>query len=350
MTLVTLRDMQWRARRLVLGLAAIALVLAMTALLSALHDGFLRETDRTIDFFDADTWVVPADVSGPFTANSPLNATAADVVRNESGVDQVTPVAIFRHVVEGAGAGFTDVNVVAYEPGGVVVPTMVDGEAPTRVGQAAVDVRLGVDVGDHVDIAGRRLAVVGTVRDLTYNGGTPTLLMTLNEGQAIAFDGRNLASALVVQGVPDYLPSGLAAMTPTEVRDDLRRPLSVATTAIGLVAALLWLVAAGIVGMLSFLSGLDRHRDFAVYKAHGVTTTRLLVSLLSEGAVISLLAGGTALLLAVGLAPLFPVTISLSAGDCARLIGLSLVVGVAASTLSVRGAVRVDPTVAFANT
>ena len=81
--------------------------------------------------------------------------------------------------------------------------------------------------------------------------------------------------------------------------------------------------------MLSFLSGLDRHRDFAVYKAHCVTTARLLVSLLSEGAVISLLAGGTALLLAVGLAPLFPVTISLSGGDCARLIGLSLVVGVA---------------------
>ena len=54
-------------------------------------------------------------------------ATAADVVRSENGVDQVTPVAIFRHVVEEVGDGFTDVNVVAYEPGGVVVPTMVDG-------------------------------------------------------------------------------------------------------------------------------------------------------------------------------------------------------------------------------
>jgi putative ABC transport system permease protein len=104
------------------------------------------------------------------------------------------------------------------------------------------------------------------------------------------------------------------------------------------------------VGMLSFLSGLDRHRDFAVYKAYGVTTSRILVSLLAEGAIVSLIAGAVGLLLAFGLAPLFPVTISLALGDCLRLVGLALVVGVAASALSVRGVVRVDPAVAFANT
>ncbi len=72
MTLITLRDMQWRARRIAIGLAATSLVLAIAALLGALHDAFLDETDRTIDFFGADAWVVPTDVSGPFTSNSPL--------------------------------------------------------------------------------------------------------------------------------------------------------------------------------------------------------------------------------------------------------------------------------------
>ena len=349
MILITLRDMQWRARRVVLGLAATALVLAIAALLGALHDGFLEETDRTVDFFAADTWIVPTDVSGPFTANSPLDVGLAEAVRNEPGVDEVTPVAIFRHVAEGAESTFTDVNVIAYEPNGVVTPTTVDGHAPARPGQAAVDERLGVDVGDSIDIAGRTLTVVGVVQGLTYNGGTPTVLTTLDDGQSIAFDGQGLASAFVVRGVPSSLPEGLTAMTPTDVRDDLRRPLSVATTAIGIVAGLLWVVAAGIVGMLSFLSGLDRHRDFAVYKAYGVSTARLVISLLCEAAAVSLVAGGTALLLAFGLLPLFPVAISMSVGDCVRLVGLSVVVGVAAGTLSVRGVVRVDPAVAFAN-
>lgn len=350
MILITLRDMQWRARRIVIGVVATALVLAITALLGALHDGFLDETDRTIDFFGADTWIVPSDVSGPFTANSPLDHAAIQSIRSLAGADDVTPVAIFRHVIEGADAAYTDVNVIAYEPGGVVEPRLVSGRAPVTTGEAVVDVRLGVDPGSVIDLAGRRLRVVGTVRDLTYNGGTPTVLITLEEGQLVAFDGRDLATAVVMHDAPSTLPDGLSAMSPAQVRDDLRRPLAVATTAIGIVAGLLWLVAAGIVGMLSFLSGLDRHRDFAVYKAHGVATSRLLVSLLYESVVVSLLAGGLALLLAFGLAPLFPVTISLTLTDGVMLLGLSLLMGIAAGLLSVRGPVRVDPALAFATT
>jgi putative ABC transport system permease protein len=347
MTLITLRDIQWRARRIVIGLAATSLVLAIAALLGALHDGFLDETDRTIGFFGADTWLVPADVAGPFTSNSPLPVSAAEGVDSQD-VD-VTAVAIFRHVVEGAGPGYTDVNVIAYAPGGVVAPRPVAGRAPAAVGEAAVDVSLGVGVGDTLELAGRQLEVVGLTSGLTYNGGTPTVLITLAEGQQVAFDGRDLASAFVVRGDPAGLPDGLTTMSPVEVRDDLRRPLGIATTAIGLVAGLLWVVAAGIVGMLAFLSGLDRHRDFAVYKAHGVTTLRLVGSLLLEAGIVSLLAAGAALVLALALTPVFPVTIGLTLADSLQLLGLSLLVGVAGSTLSVRAVVRLDPATAFAS-
>ena len=101
MILITLRDMQWRARRVLLGLAATALVLAMTSLLGALHDGFLRETDRTIDFFGADRWLVASQVAGPFTSNTPVRTSLLGEVERDSGVRDVTPVAIFRHVVRG---------------------------------------------------------------------------------------------------------------------------------------------------------------------------------------------------------------------------------------------------------
>jgi putative ABC transport system permease protein len=318
--------------------------------LGALHDGFLDETDRAIDFFGADAWVVPANVSGPFTSNTPIDAGLVEGVRNQPDVDGATPVAIFRHVVERADSGFTDVNVIAYERNGIVIPEVSEGRAPSRAGEAAVDERLSADVGDSIVIAGRKLDVVGVVSGLTYNGGTPTVLTTLSDGQSIAFDGQDFASAIVTSGVPSTLPESLVMLTPDEVRDDLRRPLSVATTAIGIVAGLLWVVAAGIVGMMSYLSGLDRHRDFAVYKAYGVTTGRLVTSLLSEAGVVSLLAGAAAGLIAFALLPVFPVAISLSLADCVRLVGLAVLVGVIAGTLSVRGAVRVDPVVAFANT
>ncbi len=346
---ISLRDMQWRARRVVLGLSATALVLAMAALLGALHDSFLRETDRTIDFFGADAWLVASQVAGPFTSNTPVSTALAKRVRDDPGVRGVTPVAIFRHVVRGVQPGYTDVNVIGYEPRGVVVPRAASGRAPQRAGEAMVDERLGVALGTRLRLAGRSLRVVGTASGLTYNGGTPTVLVTLGDAQAVAFDGRPLASALVITGDLHHRVAGLSEMSPRQVRDDLRRPLSVATSAIGLVAALLWLVAVGIVAMLAYLSGLDRFRDFAVFKAMGATTRRLLLGVALQGAVVGLVASAAAVSLAFALAPVFPVDISLTMVQAMRLLGLALLVGVVASVLSVRGPVGVDPARAFAD-
>ena len=93
MLLVMLRDMQWRARRIVLGLSATVLVLAMAALLGALHDAFLDETDRTVAMFGADRWVVPRNTAGPFTSNTPLRTSRLAAVAAEPGVERATPVA-----------------------------------------------------------------------------------------------------------------------------------------------------------------------------------------------------------------------------------------------------------------
>jgi putative ABC transport system permease protein len=347
---VTLRDLQWRARRVVLGLVAAGLVLAMTVLMGAVHDSFLTETDRAVRFFGADSWVVPTGISGPFTTNSPTGAATVTAVRAASGVIAASPVAIFRHVVRGAGPGYSDVNVIAYPPGGVVVPRPVEGRGPTGPGEVSVDRSLHVAIGATLRLAGRPLQVVGEVNGLTYNGGTPTILLTLSEAQDVAFGGQPLASAIVVRGAPRGLTGGLRIMTPTEVRDDLRRPLSVATSTLGLLAVLLWVVAAGIVGFVCYLSGLDRSRDLAVFKAVGVTTARLVASVLVEGVLMSLAAAAVAFALSSAFLPVFPLDTALTGAACLRLLAVALVIGLAASAASVRQAVRVDPATAFANT
>lgn len=347
MLLVTLRDLQWRARRIALGFAATALVLAMATLLVALHDAFLDETDRTVAAFGADAWVVPDDGSGPFTSNTPMPADLTSRVAAEPGVRAATPVAVFRHTVTGAGPAFTDVNVIAYRPGEVVAPSVVAGREP-GAGEAAVDESLGVGLGSRLVLAGHELEVVGLVDGLTYNGGTPTVLLTLETGQQVAYAGEPLASAIVTRGTPEAVPAGLTVMTPTQVRDDLRRPLSVATGALALIAALLWVVAAGIVGMLAYLSGLDRTRELAVYKAFGVGSRVLLAGLVLEGAVVAFASGVLAVGVAVVLAPAFSVPVSIDAGHGVRLVLVAVVVGALASMVSVLRVVRVDPVHAFA--
>ena len=349
MLTVTLRDLQWRARRVVVGVCAAMLVFAVTLLLQSVHDSFLDETDRTIAFFGGDTWVVTQGLAGPFTTNSPMKAEVAGRLADPSGAVTATPVAIFRHVIEGAQAsGPSDVNVIAYRPGGVVQPRPTAGRAPRTDGEVAVDESLGAPIGSTLTLAGVRLSVVGTVAGLTYNGGTPTVVMTLSQGQSIAYDGQDLASAVVVQGSPAELPPDLVAMTPQQVRDDLRRPLQVATRTLGLLSLLLWLVAGSIVAFVCYLSALDRVRDVAVLKAIGAASWRLCVTPLIEGVAVSVAAAAGAILLASALVPAFPLTIGLGVSACLVLTVVAVGLGILASLAGISRVLRVDPALALA--
>ncbi|KRB47659.1 ABC transporter permease [Terrabacter sp. Root181] len=349
MLTITLRDLQWRARRIVVGVCAAMLVFAVTLLLQSVHDSFLEETDRTITFFGGDAWIVTRGLAGPFTTNSPMRTSTAELIADPPRAVAMTPVAIFRHVVDGAqSSGPVDVNVIAYRPDGVVQPRPTAGRPPRAEGEVAVDESLGVPLGTTLTLAGVRLTVVGTLAGLTYNGGTPTVVMTLSQGQAIAYHGDDLASALVMRGKPAVLPPDLVVMTPRDVRDDLRRPLQVATRTLGLLSVLLWLVAGSIVAFVCYLSALDRVRDVAVLKAIGAAPWRLCATPLIEGLAVSVAAAAGAVLLAQALLPAFPLTIGLGLTPCLVLAVVAIGLGVVASVAGITRVLRVDPALALA--
>ena len=60
--------------------------------------------------------------------------------------------------------------------------------------------------------------------------------------------------------MPATVPDGLQAMSGQQVRTDLERPLASSTQTIGLLDALLLVVAAGIIGSILYLSALERVR------------------------------------------------------------------------------------------
>ena len=187
------------------------------------------------------------------------------------------------------------------------------------------------------------------LRGLTYNGGTPAVVVTLEEGEQIAFDGRDLAGAFVVVGAPSVRGTGLTTMTPTEVRDDMRRPLAVATRTLALLSALLWLVAAGIVAFVCYVSGLDRRRDVAVLKALGVPTRVLVGGVALEGVLLAGGAAAIAVVAAILLVPTFPLPVGVTPGQCLVVVGVGVVIGLVAAAASVRQVVVTDPALAFAN-
>lgn len=343
---ITLRDLQWRARRFALGVVATSLVFTTTLLLVGVHASFTDETASTVAAVGADRWVVPEGVSGPFTASSPVGPDVVARVARARGVRSAEPLVAFRHVAR-VGSDQRVVNVIAVPRGGIVRPRLVAGRPIRSAGEVVADERARFDIGDTFTLGRHRLRVVGLVRNLTYFGGTPTLLLSLGDGRRIAYDGRALASAVITRGVPVGPLPGLRVMDRAAVRDDLMRPMRAATSTIAVLALLLSVVAAGIVGLMTYMSGLDRLVDFAVFKAIGVRTGRLLGGLVLQSLTLALGSALAATVAAIAIKPVFPIVVHLSLATCSMLVGLALLVGLLVSLVSIRQCAHVDPAIAF---
>jgi putative ABC transport system permease protein len=347
MWLIALRDLQWRRRRFVIAVLATALVFALTLLLAGAGRGLRAEAARVVDRFGADAWLVGAGTSGPFTASSVIPASTAETVSAMEGVTRADPFVFLRFTV--GDRQRRDVNVIGYRPGGLGTPAVGEGRPVERPGEIVVDRKLGRDVGDVVWLGGHSLTVVGVADDVTFNFGQPTVFVDLDDVQALGFRGaaEPLATAVVTKGVPASVPDGLRLLTDREVVTDARRPMKPGLQTIDFINVLLWLVAAGIVGSIVYLSALERVRDFAVLKATGASNRALLASLVVQAIVLSVAAAAVAVVLARILERGFPFSIETSAAAYLALPAVAVLIGLLASLAGLRRVLRVDPALAF---
>ena len=342
---VSLRDLQWRRRRFVIGLLATGLVFAMSLLMSGSVAGLRNEDRRIIQLVDADAWVVAKGAAGPFTASTAVPANAADTIARLPGVTAADPVALLHSTVRLPTV--RDVNVFGYRAGGLGAPPVSRGRAVQRPGETVADTKLGLTLGQSIQLGGHTLKVVGQATNVTYYFGTPTLFVSLADAQAIYFAGQPLAMAIVTRGVPRTAPAGLSVISPDEARADLARLLKSSNQTIGFLNGLLWIVAAGIIGSIVYLSVLERTRDFAVLKATGASNRALLGGLALQAVVLSVLAAAVAAALAPLLAKGFPFAVVLTARSHVTMLAVALTVGLLASIAGLRRAVTVDPALAF---
>jgi putative ABC transport system permease protein len=136
-------------------------------------------------------------------------------------------------------------------------------------------------------------------------------------------------------------------MTNDEVVDDLRRPMEKATGTISFINVLLWVVAAGIIGSVLYLQALERTRDFAVFKATGVTSRSLLIGLAFQAIVLAICSAVAAVVMSLVIGPLLPMSVEVPASAYVVLPIVAVLVGLLASLGGLRRAVTVDPALAF---
>jgi putative ABC transport system permease protein len=342
--LVSVRDLQFRARRFVIAVVVTSLVFGIALAIDGMRRSVKAETPAIVSLFGADRWVVARGATGPFTTTRVLADMTGDGLRAESGVKRADAVVLSRTAIAGHPA--KDVNLVGHVLGGSGSPPISEGRSVRQSGEAVVSGGVSNSVGDQIVVGGKPFRVVGKTAEGRYYFGVPTVFVSLHDAQDLVFKGQPLAMGFAVKGSPKAL-AGTATMTNAQVVSDLNRPLAGGVQSIVVMAVLMWLIAAGIIGLIVYLSAIERVRDFAVFKATGAPTRVIVGGLMLQAVIVSL----TAAILGIGVSKLvglgLPFPSVLGTAGVSQLVAISLIVGVLASLAGVRRALTTDPAVAF---
>ncbi|HVL89080.1 MAG TPA: ABC transporter permease [Actinomycetota bacterium] len=340
---MTLRDLQFRLRRLVVVVIGTGVVFALLLLMTGLAQQFMREPQTTVDGFGASRWIVRAGSTGAFTSAATIDESIAAEL---TGTPRADPVITARHslILEGETV---DIVVIGIVPGGLGEPRVRSGAKANGRGRVVADDSAGVAVGERIRIGPQEFTVSGLTTDESLFAGMPLIFMSLDDAQDLLYKGASNVTAVLTDRSPTSLPEGVAALTPAQIVEDARRPLENAISSIDLIRMLLWGVSALIIGGMVFLSAMERRRDFAVMKAAGASTRWLLGGVAIQGALIALASAVLAIGLQALLAPVFPMKVRITGATMVQLPVVAVIVALLAGGGGLRQVARIDPAAAF---
>jgi putative ABC transport system permease protein len=240
-----------------------------------------------------------------------------------------------------------EIVLIGHRPGDLGAPPISRGRPVAAAGEAVVDSSAGVDVGDRVEVAGAGLEVVGLSSSTTILAGIPLVFASLDDAQVLIFRSADVVSGFLIDGDTGPLPPGTVGHDADDVALDTLQPLDGAIASVDLVRALLWVVAAIIIGAVVYLSALERARDFAVLKAVGASTRILMASLALQAVLMALVSVLVAIGLQLLVAPAFPLEVRVPGRAFWQVPVLAVVVALVAGAAGMRRVARSDPALAF---
>ncbi|MDT5094125.1 MAG: putative transport system permease protein [Mycobacterium sp.] len=346
MLIAALRDLQWRRRRFAIAIIGTGLVFACTLVLTGLANGFDVEATRTVDSLGFDRYLIKSGAPGPFLGSAPFAESEVDAAKRLPGVSDARALVYGSTTVPDRGSP-RNVNVFGVPATAPGMPPLSAGRAPSAQTEVAVSTTMGRNLEQDLEIGSRTLRIVGLVDDSTALARQPNVFLTVAGAQDLLFSGQRLISSIGISGTPASVPARFRTVDRAGAIQDLVRALNGAKQAISLMAWLLWVVAALVVGSMIYVSALERTRDFAVFKAVGVATRSILIGLTAQAIVVAVFAALIGSVLSILLGPLFPMRCDIPTLAFALLPAVAVVIGLFASIAGLRRAVRVDPALAF---
>ncbi|AQS71301.1 ABC transporter permease [Streptomyces pactum] len=297
---VALRDLTFAKGRFALMATVVVLITLLVGLLSGLTAGLARENVSAVTSLRADriAFAAPSGGQDLSYADSTVTEDQWRQWAKAPGVRGAEPLGITttRATADGRSTG---VSVFGVEPGSDLAPGGDRLDDRTVLVPPAAAGELGVREGDTVALAGRRLTVAATDRDVSFSH-TPVVWTSLRTWQAVAppTAGADRPAATVIAldtgSGADIPATDRAAGTETVTKQESLSAIGSYTSENGslqLMRGFLFAISALVVGAFFTVWTIQRSGDIAVLKALGATTAALLRDALGQAVV--LLAGGT---------------------------------------------------------
>ena len=173
------------------------------------------------------------------------------------------------------------------------------------------------------------------------------MFLPVADVQANFLAGQPYATAIAERGNLRVAPPGTQILDNAEVRKDLNRPQKSGTQTVAIFNTLLWLMAAGIVATMVYLTALERSRDIAVLKAMGTSNRTLFGGMAVQGLALALAGCVVGAFVSLALSPVMPFAVETPGAAYFEVLVIGIVVGLVAALVGLRRAVHIDPALAF---
>ncbi|WP_181798173.1 ABC transporter permease [Streptomyces sp. WELS2] len=352
---VAWRDLKFAKGRFALMGSVIVLITLLVGLLSGLTAGLGRQNVSAITGLPADkiAFQAPGDGQELSYADSTVTERQWRQWAKAPGVESAEPLGITTTKATAAGRS-AGVSAFGVEPGSRLAPHSDRITSSTVVPSTAAADALGVQAGDFLVLAGRRLEVAAVAGDAHFSH-TPVIWVSLDVWRKTAppvGDGRGPSATVIALDTTsgaDTAAVDRRAGTRTVPTGDSLSAIGSYTSENGslqLMRGFLFAISALVIGAFFTVWTIQRSGDVAVLKALGASTASLLEDALGQAAV--LLTGGT--LTGTGLAVALGALVSgsdvpflLTPATVLLPAAVIIALGVLGAALSVRRITSVDP-------
>ncbi len=375
------RDIKHNLLRFILTNFGLSLLLGIVIMITGVYGGLIDDALRQARAAHADLWVVEAGTNGPFAESSRIPGDTRELVSRVYGVERAGSVT-YQSVQTVLNDKPLRLFIIGFEPGRPGGPYQLSAGRDILRGhyEMIVDRSAGIKLGQEVPLGthGRKFTVVGLMRNEVTSSGDPVAYITLRDAQALQFElappavrreqarGGGLETSnqinAVIAKVSPYVPVNevaaaltrwkhLSALTQGQQETLLSKfVIERARKQQLMIMVLLVIVSAVIIALIIYTLTMDKTRSIATLKFIGAPDRTIIGMIVQQALSMGIFSYFMGLLLVVVFQPFFPRRLVLDPMSVSVVFVITVVVCLAASTLGIRLALKIDPAEALAST